>query len=237
MGTTQVFQIAGRLADAHGRRVVEAVAAGFATGALGEDLAIDDLFAEEHHQPLRRTHELILARGPAHALGNRQFVQRGLDDAGQQLGRRQAFDVAAEFQLGTAAIDQRQLDTALAGKAQRGLSRLAFGVEGGLNRWAVEIDAVIGLLGRQLFDQYGQATRGGIGLYPRVAQAGFLQALLDAAAKGFGQLAQRLGWQLFGAQLDQEILCTHSAASSLASTSSRRSGVAMGKPSLARACR
>src|SRR5690606_27153316 len=143
----------------------------------------------------------------------------------------------AELELRTAAVDLREIDTALAGEAQRCLGRLAFCVESGLDRRAVEVDAAIWLLSRQLFDQYGKAPRSSKGLHPCVLQAGFLQALFDAVAKGFGQLAQRFGWQLFGAQLDQEILCTHSAASSLASTSSRRSGVAMGKPSLARACR
>ena len=69
------------------------------------------------------------------------------------------------------------------------------------------------------------------------AQAGRLQALVDAGQEGFGQGVQGLGWQLFGAQFYQEILSTHCAASSLANTSSRRSGVAIGKPSLARASR
>ena len=89
----------------HLTRAVEAVAAGFATGALGEDLAVDHLLAEQHHQPLGRTDELFLACGPAHALGNRQVVQRSLDDTRQQLGGGLTFDGAAEPELGPAAVD------------------------------------------------------------------------------------------------------------------------------------
>ncbi|MNF88988.1 hypothetical protein D3C84_714930 [compost metagenome] len=84
MGAAQVFQVGGRLADADVVRIVEAVATGFTTGLLGEDHAVDDLLAEQHHQPLGRTDELFAARGPAHALGNRQGGEGGFDDAGQQ---------------------------------------------------------------------------------------------------------------------------------------------------------
>ncbi len=221
----------------HLTRAVEAVAAGFATGALGEDLAVDHLLAEQHHQPLGRTDELFLACGPAHALGNRQVVQRSLDDTRQQLGGGLTFDGAAELELGPAAVDFGQVHAAFAGETQGSLGRLTVGVEGGLHRRAVEVDAAVRLLGGQLLDQHGQATRCGVGLGLGKAQAGVLQALLDAGAEGFGQLGERFRWQFFGTQFDEEIQCTHSAASSLASTSSRSSGVAMGKPSLARASR
>ncbi len=221
----------------HLARAVEAVAAGFAPGTLGEYLAIDHLLAEEHHQPLGRTDEFFLACSPAHALGDRQIVQRGLDDAWQQLGGRLALDGTAELELRPAAIDLGKVDATLAGKAQGGLGRLTVGVEGGLHRRAVEVDAAIRLLSRQLLDQHRQAARRGVGLGFHEVQAGVLQALLDTGAESFGQLGERLRWQFFGTQFDEEIQCTHSAASSLASTSSRSSGVAMGKPSLARASR
>ena len=117
-------------------------------------------------------------------------------------------------------------------------TNVTVGVEGGLHRRAVEVDAAVRLLGGQLLDQHGQATRCGVGLGLGKAQAGVLQALLDTSAEGFGQLGERLRWQFFGTQFNQEILGAHYSASfSLARTSSRSSGVAIGKPSLARASR
>src|SRR5690606_33537450 len=99
-------------------------------------------------------------------------------------------DGTAELEFRPAAIDLGEIDATLAGKAQRGLGRLTFGVEGGLQRRAVEVDAAIGLLGRQLLDQYGQAARRSVGLRLDEAQAGVLQALLDTGAEGLGQLGE-----------------------------------------------
>ncbi|MNT71917.1 hypothetical protein D3C72_2104660 [compost metagenome] len=85
----------------------------------------------------------------------------------------------------------------------------AFGVEGGLDRRAVEVDAAVRLLGGQLLNQHRQAARGGEYLGLGIAQAGGLETLLDAGEEGVTQGLQCLGGQLFGAQLYQEILCTH----------------------------
>ncbi|MCY1433516.1 hypothetical protein D9M71_495470 [compost metagenome] len=238
MGAAQVFQVVGRAGDQHVVRIVEAVAAGFATGLLGEDLAVDHVVAEEHHQPLGRTDELVAARGPAHALGNRQLVQRGFDDARQQVDGRLAGDGLAELQLRAAAVDLLDVDAALAGEAQGGLGRLAFGIEGGLYRRTIEVDGAVRLLHGELVDLHGQAARRGVAAGGGVAEAGGLQALLDAGEEGFAEALQRFRRQLFGAQFNQEILRAHYSASfSLASTSSRSSGAAIGKPRRARACR
>src|SRR5450830_217960 len=102
---------------------------------------------------------------------------------------------------------------------------------------AVEVDAAVRLLGFQRGQQHRQTARRGIDLFRLKLQAGALQAFFDTGQERIGQGVQRLGWQLFGAQFNQKILSTHCAASSLANTSSRRSGVAIGKPSLARASR
>ncbi|MNF92207.1 hypothetical protein D3C84_748440 [compost metagenome] len=217
---------------------VEAVAARHATGLLGEDGAVDHLLTEQHHQPLGRPHELLATGSPAHALGDRQLVQRVLDDTRQQAGGRLAGDALHELEFRAAAVDLLEIDAALAGEAQRRLGRLAVLVEGRLHRRAVEVDAAVRLLGGQRRNQHGQAARRGVVARAFVSQASGLEALLDAGEERLGEGLQRLGWQLFGAQFDQEILGTHSAASfSLASTSSRSSAVAIGKPSLARACR
>ncbi len=142
-----------------------------------------------------------------------------------------------EAQLGAALVDIRQLYPALLGKAQGGLGRVAFSVEGRLAWRAVKVDAAVRLLGVEVADQYGQAARRGEHLLVGVVQACGLQAFFDTGEEGISKAAQGLGWQFFGAQFNQEILSTHCAASSLANTSSRNSGDAIGKPSLARACR
>ena len=237
IGGAQVVEVVGRRGDTHALRVVEAVTTGIAAGFLGKDGAIDDLVTEQHHQPLGRTHELFLARAPAHALGDRQVVQGVFDDGRQQAGGRLAFDDLAETQFRAALVDLAQLDATLLGKAQCRLGRVAFGVEGGLAWRAVEVDAAVRLLGFQRGQQHRQATRRGVDFFRLELQAGALQAFFDTGQERIGQGVQCLGWQLFGAQFNQKILSTHCAASSLANTSSRRSGVAIGKPSLARASR
>ena len=204
---------------------------------MRKDSAIDDLITEQHDQPLRRPDELFPKRGPAHALGDRQLIERCFDDSRKQLGGCLAGYRTAVSEFRAAAVDFCQINAAFASKAQGCLGRLAFCVEGRLQRRPIEVGAAVRLFGVELLDQYRQTPRGGEGLHPTMLEAGVLQALLDACAERVGQFAQGLGRQLFGAELDQEIQCTHSAASNLASTSSRRSGVAMGKPSLARACK
>ncbi|MNK95100.1 hypothetical protein D3C87_1153250 [compost metagenome] len=234
---TQIRQVARRRTDAHVFRVMEAVTTGIAAGLLGEDGAVDDLVTEQHHQPLGRTNEFFLARAPTHAFRDRQVVQRIFDDGRQQARGRLAGDALAVAQFRAALIDFAQVDAALLGKAQCRLSRVAFGIERGLTWRAIEVDAAIRLLGGQRGDQHSQAARRGINGFGLVVQAGSLQALVDTGKKRLGQGVQGFGWQFFGAQFNQKILRTHCAASSLASTSSRRSGVAIGKPSLARASR
>ena len=237
IGAAQVFGVVRRAADAHFAVGMEAMATGHAIGLLREDFAVDHSVAEQHHQPLGRAHELVAPGGPAHALGNRQVVQRVLHDGRQQLHRWLAGDVLGEAQFRAAAVNLGDIHPALAGEAQGGLGRVAVGIEGGLQGRAVEVHAAVGLLFFELLDQHCQAARRGVYAAGGVAQAGGLQTFLDAFEEGLTEAFQGFGWQLFGAQFDQEILCTHACASSLASTSSRSSGVAMGKPSLARACR
>ncbi|MNF80455.1 hypothetical protein D3C84_627000 [compost metagenome] len=237
IGAAQVFGVVGRRRDAHVVVGVEAVAAGDPTGPLGEDFAVDHRIAEQHHQPLARTHEFGLARAPAHALGDRQLVQRGFDDARQQADGGLAGNALAEFQLRPAAVDLGQVDAAFLGEAQRRLGRITVLVEGRLQRRAIEVLGAIGLLFFELLDQHREAPRRGVVAHLAIAQAGGLQAFFDAGEEGLAQAVQGFRRQLFGAQFYQKIVRTHSAASSLASTSSRRSGAASGKPSLRRACR
>ncbi len=217
--------------------MMEAMATGFTTGRLGEDGAVDDLITKQHHQPLGRTYEFFLARAPAHALRDRQVVEGIFDDGRQQTQRWLARNALAVAQFRAALIDFAQVYAALLGEAQGSLSRIAIGIECGLAWRAVQINAAIRLLGGKLTDQHGQATRRGIDLLGAVSQTGSLQAFFDTGHKRIGQGIQCFGWQFFSAQFNQKILSTHCAASSLANTSSRISGAAIGKPSLARAIR
>ena len=236
-GATQVMGVAGGALDHHVVVGVETMATGHTAGLLREDFAIDHVVTEQHHQPLGRADELFLACSPAHALGDRQIIQCGFNDARQQTDGALTGDRLAEFQLGATLVDLAQLDTALLGKAEGRLGRVAVLVEGCLHGRSVEIDGAVRLLAGQLVDMHGEAARRSVVAGALIAQAGGLETLFDASQEGFAEALQSLGWQLFGAQFNQEIMCTHSAISSLASTSSRSSGVAMGKPSLARASR
>ena len=237
ISSAQIVEVVGRRSDAHAFWMMETVTTGITTSLLGEEGAIDDLVTEQHHQPLGWAHELFLARTPAHALGDRQVVQGIFNDGRQQAGGRLAGDDLAETQFRAALVDLAQLHATLLGKAKGGLGRVAFSVESRLARWAVQVDAAVRLLGFQCGQQHSQAARRGVDFFGFKLQAGSLQAFFDTGQECIGQGIEGLGWQLFGAQFNQEILSTHCAASSLANTSSRKSGVAIGKPSLARASR
>ena len=237
ISATQVFGVVGRCADAYLVVGVEAVTTGNPAGLLSEDLAVDHFVTEQHHQPLAWTDEFGFARAPAHAFRDRQLVQRRFDDARQQASRGLAGNALAEFQLGATLVDLAQLNATLLGEAQRGLRRVAVFVERGLYGRAVEVLGAISLLLFKLLDQHGQTARRSIVASGAVGQTRRFEAFLDTDQKGFAEGFQGFRWQLFGAQFYQEITGTHSAASSLANTSSRRSGAASGKPSLRRACR
>ena len=125
------------------------------------------------------THELDLASTPAHALGDRQVVERVFDDGRQQAGGRLADDHLAEAQFRAALVDFAQLNAAFFGKAKGCLGRVAFGIESGLAWRAVDIDAAVRLLGFQLGQQHGQTTRCGVDFFRAEFQTGCLQAFFN----------------------------------------------------------
>jgi hypothetical protein len=85
--------------------------------------------AEQHHQPVHGPHELGLARAPAHALRDRQRIERRLHDAGQQLDGVGApgFSPFEEQELALAFLDAPapRRDAAALGEGQRGARRRA----------------------------------------------------------------------------------------------------------------
>ena len=113
----------------------------------------------------------------------------------------------------------------------------AFGIESGLAWRAIDIDAAVRLLGFQLGQQNGQTTRCGVDFFRAEFQTGCLQAFFNPGEECIGQGIEGFWRQFFSAQFNQKILSTHCTASNLANTSSRKSGGAIGKPSLARASR
>ena len=181
--------------------------------------------------------EFGLARPPAHALGNGQCRQGRIDDTRQQLRRCLAGNALHVAQLRAAAVQLGYRDATLAGEALGCLGRLALGIKGGLHRGAIHLLGAISLLGIQSVHEHGQATGSRVITCSGIAQACFLQTLFDTVEEGLGQTLQRFGWQLFGAQFYQKILLHYSASLSLASTSSRSSALAIGKPRRARASR
>ena len=98
--------------------------------------------------------------------------------------------------------------------------------------------AAVGLLAGELIYLNGQTARRRKVTRCAVLQSGFFQPFFNTCKKGLCELFQCLGRQLFGTQFNQKILSLYYSASfSLASTSSRNSGVAIGKPRRARASR
>src|SRR5690606_16175899 len=94
------------------------------------------------------------------------------------------------------------------------------GAEGGLQRRAVHLLGAVRLLGSQLLDAHGKPAGSGVMTGRPVAQAGFLQTLLDTGEEALGELSEGLGGQFFGAQFNQKILCRrHTASLRLSSTS------------------
>ena len=210
IGRTQFAFVFGRRVQHHRCWRVETVATGGIAGFQAQHFTVYYVVAEQHHQPLHRTHEFNAGSTPAHALRDWQLVEAVLHDGRQQLNGALTFDGALNHQL--AILTGFQVSSGGAGtgrKAFSGFGQLAFGVVGDIGRWAVNGFFLIGLLGFQRGDAHGQTTWGGERHHSAKVQAGVFQALFNAGGKSTGQGFQCLRWQLFGTQFNQKILCTH----------------------------
>ena len=138
-------------------------------------------------------------------------------------------------------LERRDVGAAATCKCVGSLRGGALGVECGLDGWSAPLDGAIRLLLDESPDAHGEAPRRRETLDCTVLQPGIVQALLDAVRERFREREQRLGRQLLGADLDQEIApgCHHatSVGSSVPDTADLEAGAelpSIGKPSASR---
>jgi hypothetical protein len=97
-------------------------------GGDAEHFAVDDCRAEQHDDPVHGPHELRVAGAPAHALRDRQRVERRFDDPGNSAGVGSPFFRADEHQHASLrTVDLLQLidaDSARRRESSRCLGRL-----------------------------------------------------------------------------------------------------------------
>ncbi len=187
----QGLHIRRRVADAQRLRRHEAVAVGDIAGGYVEDRRVDDLLAEQHQHPVHGAHELRVAVAPAHALGDRQRVERGLHDPRQQRQRVRARFGAAKHHpralRGLELLEGVHLDSAGLGKRSCRLRGRALRVERRLERRAALFDRAVRLLLDQLAHAHRQTARRGEMLDAFVRQPRAGESLRDAVRKRGGQ--------------------------------------------------
>ena len=110
-----------------------------------QHFGVDDGIAQQHDQPLNRTHEFNPRCSPAHALRNRQFVEAVLDDVTQEFTGLLALNRALYHQLtGVFAVRIRGCLQVSGGRARARsepfcrFGGLAVGIKGDLGGWAVQ---------------------------------------------------------------------------------------------------
>ena len=157
--------------------------------------------------------ELGGPRSPAHAPRDRELVERGLHDAGQQLcGLFAGARRPAEQELALVVVEARELidlHAAGVGKSVRGARRLAGGVERGRDRRAAALDPLLRLAVEQLRDLHREAPRREIRERRAVREAGGIQASDDAVAERFAEGDEALRRHFLRADLDQEVVAVH----------------------------
>ena len=234
----QHLGIVGRRGDHERLRRMEAVAAGRRTGIGVEQARGQHRIAQAHQHPVHGTHELGLARAPAHALRDRQRIERGLDDAGQQRRGGGAGFLALEGQelalaLGDAP-ERFERDTAALGEGRGRARRCTLLVEGGVDRWAATLDLLFGLRRRQCAHQHSEPPRCCVGLHRAVPETRRSEPRGDALGERTLELRQRERRQFFGAELEEEILHGgHGVFSAAVATGAAPCNI--GKPSVSRA--
>ena len=180
-------QVSARRAQRDRLAGMEAVAARHAAGRDAEDLPVDHLVAVQHDDPVDRPHELRGPRAPAHAPRDRERIERGLHDAGEELrGRLARARRPAEEELALVVVEARELvdlHAAGFGEGGRGACRLAGGVEGGRNRRAAALDALLRLAVEELRHLHREAARREVGERRAVRRARGLESGDDAVAE------------------------------------------------------
>ena len=220
----------------------EAMAARAVAGGDAEQCRRHDVPAEHQHDPVHRAHEFRAAAAPAHALGDRQPVERGLHDASQQRGGRGARpDAGVIEELALRLLDAAELGDGRAaglGERGRGAGRRAIRRERRADRGALALQFLVRLVLGDAAHEQREPARCGVALDLAVADAGGGEAREDAVTEGGGQGRQGLRRQLLGADLDQQVARAHAwlpAAGAPSGGSTCGTTVrAIGKPSASR---
>ena len=207
--------------------------AGACARAYAEHIAGHDFVAMQHDQPVHRAHELRLTGAPAHAAWNRQAVERGLHDAGQQVGCRltglAGFANEPRALVAFFLLELGGVNAALRRERDARLRQLAILV-GNADRRALENQVFVGLCTGEVGHQQAKPARACIRLGASKSEVAVLQQAGELFGKRVAQLAQRSRRHFLGAQLDQEIgafLCRHFPVPPLTDST-------IGKPSASR---
>lgn len=195
---------------AHGVRVMEAVAARHAARRKAERLALDDLVAVQHDQPVRGAHEREVAVAPAHRLWYRQPLQCFDQDLGQQCrGRLSRLLAARDEPLALRIAGTLQLvdrDAVLRGEAGERRRRRTVCIEADVEVRAEHFGLLRRLPGGDARNQYRESPRRTERLRLRGIErdAAAREAVDDAARERASEFVERLRRQLFGAEFDQQ---------------------------------
>ena len=123
--------------DRNGIGAMKTVAPRLPAGRNTQHLSVNDVVAMQHDNPVHRPHKLNLVSAPAHAAGNRQSLERIVDEARQQcaggLPLLNAFMNEPGALVGFPSIEFGDVDTALLCERQCRRCRIALIVEGNVN--------------------------------------------------------------------------------------------------------
>ena len=196
-----------------GLDVQHAKAAGSATRLDAGKVHRNDLVAEQGDDPTQGATKRFMTAAPALRTRPGKLGDRGGDYLGDDLGcgAGRLLDVK-ENVLAALVLANNKLGSICplaAGKALGGLSGIAVGIERDSGSRAAKAQRLgLGSLG-EVGNDDGDATRGAHRANVAVGEAGGVKAVANQVAKLLGRLVQRDSGQLFAAQLDQIITCSH----------------------------
>ena len=208
-GTLELLDVLAGVREGDRVRVVETVAAGLAPGPHPEDGGLDDLGAEEQHEPVNRPHELRVAVSPAHAARDGKLVEGRLDHPRNEVrgrSRRLLDPVHEPGPLGRLEpAEVAHVHPAGAGEPERGPGRLAGAVERGGDGRPPAFARLSGGVVRHPARDEGEPAGGREGLDPAAGEPGPREPLAHRGRERLGEAAEALRRELLGADLREEV--------------------------------
>ena len=205
----QLGLVVGRVVDRDGFRCVKTMPEGHIAGGRVQQRALDDIAAVQKQQPVHRAHELGIGAAPAHALRDRQAIQRLHGDLRQQFGGRFALLLESVLQplalVGLDALELIHCRPAGAGKTQSRFRRVAVCIEGGLDGRAAALDLAVFLRRLNIADQQRQAARRRKRPALAVRKPGIGQTFQKTLLQRLHESLQGSWRQLLGAQFEQQV--------------------------------